>query len=310
MSDPCKRRPARDARSGFTLVELLVVIAIIGILVALLLPAVQSAREAARMLQCKNNLKQMALGALTHENAHKFLPQGGWGFQCVGLPDKGYGVPQPGGWVYSLLPFLEQGNLHDQTDLKLVVSTPQVWLHCPSRRRAIAYPAGPAAWQPFWTGPLTKVAKTDYAVNGGTISIDNGGSSDKNTPPAAGETDGVFGRAWIVELDKISDGTTNTYMLGEKFVNPDFYLTTDADWGDNENAYIGSDRDTLRTANQPMRDRNGYDATYSFGSAHASNFNMALCDGSVRPVSYTVDLTLHRRMVIRNDGLTVNLNDL
>jgi prepilin-type processing-associated H-X9-DG protein len=77
--------------------------------------------------------------------------------------------------------------------------------------------------------------------------------------------------------------------------------------GDNENAYIGSDRDTLRTANTPLRDRNGFDASYSFGSVHNSGFNMALCDGSVRQVSYSVDLTLHRRMVTRADGQVINL---
>src|SRR5690606_9271106 len=70
-------------RSAFTLVELLVVIAIIGILVALLLPAIQAAREAARRSQCKNNLKQLALGCLNHHDTHKFFPTGGWGYAYV-----------------------------------------------------------------------------------------------------------------------------------------------------------------------------------------------------------------------------------
>ena len=94
---------------GFTLVELLVVIAIIGILIALLLPAVQAAREAARRTQCRNQLKQLALGCLLHESSHGHLPAGGWGYTWTGDPDMGFGPRQPGGWIYSTLPFVEAG---------------------------------------------------------------------------------------------------------------------------------------------------------------------------------------------------------
>jgi len=98
---------------GFTLVELLVVIAIIGVLVALLLPAVQAAREAARRSQCQNQLRQMAVGAMNHESAVGFFPSGGWGFFWVGDADRGFGENQPGGWIYSTLPFIEQQQLYD-----------------------------------------------------------------------------------------------------------------------------------------------------------------------------------------------------
>src|SRR5215831_9732275 len=102
----------RSKASGFTLVELLVVIAIIGILIALLLPAVQAAREAARRSQCRNNLKQLGLGAQNHLSAQKIFPSGGWGYTWAGDPDRGYGERQPGGWAYSLLEFIEERDVH------------------------------------------------------------------------------------------------------------------------------------------------------------------------------------------------------
>src|SRR6185436_17064943 len=103
----------RICRRGFTLVELLVVIAIIGILIALLLPAVQAAREAARVAQCKNNLRQSGLAAQSHLAAYKTFPTGGWGWSWVGDADRGNGINQPGGWVYNVLPFIEGGSIRN-----------------------------------------------------------------------------------------------------------------------------------------------------------------------------------------------------
>src|SRR5262245_35403008 len=100
-------------RRGFTLVELLVVIAIIGILIALLLPAVQAARESARRTQCSNHLKQLALSMSTHHDQHKMFPSGGWGWRWTGDPDRGHGKRQPGGWGYQILPFIEQQAIYD-----------------------------------------------------------------------------------------------------------------------------------------------------------------------------------------------------
>ena len=149
-----RRRAARFAEvRAFTLVELLVVVAVVGVLVALLLPAVQSAREAARQLTCKNHLKQLALGAFVHHSQQGSFPSGGWkwGFgrydSWTGDADRGLGPTQPGGWAFSLLPFIEQQPLFELgagasgVDLVRAIkereATPVPIFFCPSRRSPV-----------------------------------------------------------------------------------------------------------------------------------------------------------------------------
>jgi prepilin-type N-terminal cleavage/methylation domain-containing protein len=295
--------------AAFTLVELLVVIAILAMLVTLLLPAVQAARESARRAQCMNHLKQIALAALNHESAQGFFPHGGWGFRCMGLPDRGFGPEQPGGWVYNILPFIEEEALHQlgapqptAEHLKQVAETPVAALNCPSRRESRPFQAGPLPWQPYWTAPLEVVARNDYAVNAGHLRIDHAGPASRDGPrPPVAITAGVAGRAWVVDVQKITDGLSKTYLVAEKYVNPDNYLNGQ-DLGDNENTYIGSDRDVFRHSFQPCRDRPGLDCSYSFGSAHSSGFQAVFCDGAVRMVDFSVDVAVHERLVDRSDG--------
>jgi prepilin-type N-terminal cleavage/methylation domain-containing protein len=176
LNSDCRRPVQNDPRRcAFTLLELLVSIAIIGILIALLLPAVQSTRAVARATSCRNNLRQIGLAFANHEATHRRYPANGWGFQWIGDPDRGTDEHQPGGWIYNILPFVEQPQLRDlgrglpgpqkSAALSQLVGSPVLLFNCPERS-ASPGPANPQVvpfncpWEPV-------VAKTDYAVNEG-----------------------------------------------------------------------------------------------------------------------------------------------
>jgi prepilin-type N-terminal cleavage/methylation domain-containing protein len=180
--------------NAFTLVELLVVIAIIGILVALLLPAIQAARESARRNQCTSQLKQLALGALNCEGITRHFPTGGWGWSWVGDADRGHEQRQPGGWIYNILPFIEENIKHDLpkdgqpdqlTDTQLegaraMLIDPITIINCPSRRPSGTYLTIKAVRfannSALNTGRSTLVGKSDYAANAGDVAIGGGKS--------------------------------------------------------------------------------------------------------------------------------------
>ncbi len=179
----------RNRRLGFTLVELLVVIAIIGVLVGLLLPAVNAAREAGRRATCMNNLKQLGLASQNFLSAFKRYPSGGWGPRWIGDPDAGNTIKQPGGWVYNLLPYVEQDALHDygnaasassgnastikQSALDKLMTIPLGFMNCPSRRVAASFtmttnlPYDPTSSSGGTLTPVGPVAHGDYAANVG-----------------------------------------------------------------------------------------------------------------------------------------------
>ena len=322
LSEDARIRAGSSARNrcGFTLIELLVVIAIIGILIALLLPAVQAARESARVTQCANNLKQMGLACIQHQETHGHFPTCGWGYTWVGLPDGGFGLDQPGGWMYNLLPFVEQEALHDfgmggapaqiRAGSARRVSTPLVFFHCPSRRGPILYPAVEShTRQPHETNRVTHVARHDYAVNGGTVKRNIGGPPSRAAAKTFNwpDTSGCNGLCHVrsqVTLAQISDGTSNTYLLGEKYLDPDAYLTG-TDPGDNESAYCGHAHDIIRWGKPgwvPMQDRPGYGNASLFGSVHSGGCQFVFCDGSVQLINYGIDGSAHARLSQRNDG--------
>ena len=237
MSLPSRSLP--PSRHGFTLVELLVVIAIIGILVSLLLPAVQSAREAARSAQCKNNLKQLGLGATQHLTMHGFWPSGGWGHKWVGDADMGFGISQPGGWMYDVLPFIEQPAIHElgkggtpaekALAAEELQTTPLSMFYCPSRRRPKLYPFRPdvvSTNRPYNPGaggvqvvPTPMIAKSCYCMNGGvswpgyhagpsTIA----GAATHTWPDIANSTGLEFWRSQFTRAS-VKDGVSNTYLI-------------------------------------------------------------------------------------------------
>lgn len=334
---------------GFTLVELLVVITIIGILIALLLPAVQAAREAARRLQCSNNLKQMGLAMLSHEEACHRFPSGGWGWGWVGDPDRGSGKEQPGGWFYAILPYLEQIALQQLgadsdpdhwTPTQLAGSAQRIQtslgvMNCPSRRRTTLYPVGwnwsgtgisggNGSFTPLGSQAVTTLARGDYAACAGDSYADSnsitipGPSSlsaaksmtQSNSWPDMGKLTGICFLRSEVTIAWIKDGTSNTYLLGEKYLNADHYSDGN-DGGDNETMYSGFNNDTHRSTyfdpnagatHTPMQDTPGYPASERFGSSHSGGCNFAFCDGSIHSISYSIAPAVHKSLGNRDDG--------
>lgn len=327
------------------MIELLVVITIVGILVALLLPAVQAAREAARRAQCANNVKQLALTALSHESALTFFPTGGWYENWLGHPDRGFGTRQPGGWIYNILPFMEQQTLHDlgasgsgmtiEDANAQRLSTPLPMMNCPSRRPAALYRLhnGVHGIQFRLTnGVVTPLARSDYAMNGGDwpqlrdddrLSPSSLDDADKQrTWDDMSKQTGVSYQRSQVAMTEVKDGTSNTFLAGEKYINCNHY-TDGNDWGDWLTMYCGGDLELLRwtgikgkvfnendhSSNLPRQDSSALGEGSNvqwFGSAHANAFNMSFCDGSIRSISYSIDGEVYRRLGNRKDGLPID----
>jgi len=320
---------------GFTLVELLVVITIIGILIALLLPAVQAAREAARSVQCANNLKQLSLGVLLHEEQHGIFPDGGhhqwapvdqrtggWMDTADRAPGEAPTVApnQNWGWIYQILPYIEQEALWSSSSIMNIMETSPEVTRCPSRDgpRICRYDLqGQAA--------LGNRALTDYAGNAGTSAVgsNNWGmlGNGIDAPITRKPDNRVSDRGSSVRMSDITDGTSNTLLAGEKCLNVALIGIQGEQTDDGTGWVTGWDWDNIRWGYFPPHadwdngDPNIAHSGYvhlrgAFGSSHRGYFNGALCDGSVRAISFSVSLDLFKRLSSRNDGKIIDGKEL
>jgi prepilin-type N-terminal cleavage/methylation domain-containing protein/prepilin-type processing-associated H-X9-DG protein len=368
-------RPER----GFTLVELLVVIAIIGVLVALLLPAVQSAREASRRIKCQNHLKQFGIAMHNFADTPGRFPSSGWYEWCNAIPTQkppampasewgqngclvayngvnSYsngpldgsaqptGTPwaappqQAAGWAFQVLPYIEQTSVQSKgaADVRNIAVTIFV---CPSRRGlqkftggGVANTTSPAGGRPLdyaapYFGPVSRdrnAIRNDPNTFLGIIVPAEVAASPRGLPDTP------------IRIAQITDGTSNTLLLGEKWLRPDQYLT--GCWGDDHNIIGGHDQDSLRLGdvvpvkdtranpltgvlvnpgdNNPCCDywRDPMTRTPSprlgsyFGGAHPGGMSAMFADGSVRSINWNVSQQVFAAVGNKGDGLTVTLD--
>ena len=297
-----------SASGGFTLVELLVVIAIIGVLVALLLPAVQAAREAARRMQCSNNLRQLALASHNFHDAKGFLPPAFIGDNS----DTPHGWAT---WAALILPYIEGGNQYAQWDVT---------------RRVDKQPVAAYATQlPFYlctSRPRPVLSINDFATPGGSLSdyaaafgtgadyINSNGALIPNMPNVGKNANGEdILTQWSSQTTfaDIRDGTSNTFMFGEKHIRPDSLRGKNEDRSvfsgvrNTHRRMAGIDKSGNVRPLMPPAAQSTPQANSSFGSMHPGLCQFAFCDGSVRSLRLETDLNTLSLLIQRNDGQVI-----
>ena len=326
--------------SGFTLVELLVVIAIIGILVALLLPAIQAAREAARRTECINKLKQMALSVHNFVDSKKVFPTGG-DIPHPNIADyispsgQPFGPEKQGlGWGYQILPYLEEGAVYNVTKQEDLQKTVIPLYNCPTRRAPtssakaeIGDTAGKDATLTDYAGATPCGVTTATTQNPWPLKSEASFFGGSNTKvPKNRAWCGVFVRTPYdittaaavnssrpTRFAQITDGTSKTILIGEKFLRTDLY--EGGSWADDRGWSDGWDPDSMRsTCFPPMADSQGNSLTagtggaegeadvFFFGSAHSGGFNVAYVDASVQTLGYDIDPQTFDYLGDRRDG--------
>jgi prepilin-type N-terminal cleavage/methylation domain-containing protein/prepilin-type processing-associated H-X9-DG protein len=345
-------------RVGFTLVELLVVIAIIGVLVALLLPAVQAAREAARRMQCNNNLKQLSLAVLTSADARQGrLPisisqfaedrslNGDWipgnGNPSVNDPARGGPGFLGKGWIVDVLPFIEQQAMHQRLETQMkadksfgakptrglglghisvrdITGAQHSFLTCPSDQSAVSSPD-------LWYWEEVPTGSTNYKGCIGDTAMTDGkstGSTSVTTiPPNFGrlpdchntaECNGLFGRNTSVvpvELKSITDGQSNTFMIGENLISQDYHSAAFFSDGDFATCGIPLNYFVPEQDITVMKQAINWIPGRGFKSLHPSGANLSMADGSVHFVSESIDGAIYRGLATRALDETVQLTN-
>jgi prepilin-type N-terminal cleavage/methylation domain-containing protein/prepilin-type processing-associated H-X9-DG protein len=312
---------------GFTLVELLVVIAIIGILVALLLPAIQAAREAARRAQCLNQLKQIGLASLNYANVYKTLPAGNsYGPNASGYQSVKAGSRMQQSWILHLLPFIEESARYDQFDFDkrgtdttlndsgvsnlsiLQQNLPAVL--CPSDSGA----AIPKLRVTEYDDYKIILALTSYSANTGDHNNTGGIGED---PPWGNQnpyfhpnelvplsrysevTRGVISRwGWSAKIQQITDGLSKTFLSGE--VIPDFDPWQD--WGHQNwatTAYPINYRNSDYASGLLDPREQHADGAITFRSFHPGGAQFVFCDGSAHFINDNIEHAVYRAMASR-----------
>ncbi|NBX30627.1 DUF1559 domain-containing protein [bacterium] len=290
-------RTCSSQNRAFTLIELLVVIAIIGLLVGLLLPAIQSARESGRRLQCTNNMKQVALALHGFHSANNVLPPSATDSRVDSLGREGWS------WIFLTLPFIERNQLHDacmnQSDAwrktnphwmdaatAALARAPIPLLICPTDTVALLAPE--AKYNSLNTWNSYSASKTNYAANGGYLENWCGSSAgicslDQNIRASTG----AFRKSYGASFAHVKDGLSNTFLIGEAGGVP--AVASDADrmpgiWvGGGGQGYQS---DCVRYSANKLNSGTNEPA---FGSFHSGGANFALVDGSVRFVTDTIN---------------------
>jgi prepilin-type N-terminal cleavage/methylation domain-containing protein/prepilin-type processing-associated H-X9-DG protein len=311
--------PARR-RIGFTLVELLVVIAIIGILIALLLPAVQAAREAARRSQCTNHLKQLGLALHNYHDTFLTFPPAGWA--------DGNKLP----WIVMILPFIEQKPLYDTVNFKATEATvgypayggnchiaaePINTLLCPScnQLQSLGTGAGETYTKPGTTTAVANYTTHYYGVLGPLGTIPQFGGTVPTPAPTYRQEgpsgygdfsmEGVMGRNRCHRFRDIIDGTSNTFMLGELSWNEaKIYRTFVRGTHENTSGCAKNIRDGINVT--PFGTGNFNNV--SFGSEHPGGCNFAMADASVRFVSENVEMDIYKATASRASNETKTIS--
>ncbi|MEM9367009.1 MAG: DUF1559 domain-containing protein [Planctomycetota bacterium] len=297
---------------GFTLIELLVVIAIIGVMVGLLMPAVQASRESARQLKCMNNLKQIGLAVQNYAAAKDELP-----------PSRNY--DHFTSWAFLILPYMEQTALPDQwndrlkyyyqSDTARLTQIPMYY--CPSRRDAkVTSTRGDDILSPYETSDHVPGTVADYAcsaghgpsgvwnwiLSNGALIMGDGTTDPVTVPEGSFAPVGAELVTWKsrTSFASITDGTSNTILVGEKHVRPSRQGIAPEDGaiynGDHPGNFSRCGGPGYPLARYPL-DR--YQT--NFGSYHTAGVNFVYCDGSVRTHDINISTDLLGRLTSRND---------